>query len=255
MTTRLLEGKAAIVTGAAQGIGYAIALELARHGADVILSDIDGETAEAAANSVAEHTGVLAVGAPADVTLKADAERTVALAVERLGRLDILVNNAGVHRSHPLLDYPESDWDLVMGVNAKGTFLFSQAAARVMVQQKSGRIINVASASAKKPDMDACAYNASKSAIVGLTRCLALELGPHGITANAICPGATDTPMLREFDRKVPGLIDMLKERTPLGHIAAPRDQANAVVFLASDLASHITGESILVAGGELMSQ
>lgn len=252
---KLLSDKSAVVTGAARGIGRAIALELARHGTDVLLCDLDGPAAEAAAARIADETGMKVIGDAADVTRKSDAERTIARAVSAFGKLDILVNNAGIHRARPFVDYDESDWDLVFAVNAKGTFLFSQAAARVMIPRRSGRIINIASASAKKPDPEMCAYNASKSAVVGLTRCMALELGPHGITVNAICPGATDTEMLRDVFAALPGLEATLRARTPLGHIAQPRDQANVVVFLASDLAAHVTGESLIVAGGELMSQ
>lgn len=252
---QLLPGKSAIVTGAAQGIGYAIALELARHGCNVILADITADQVQEAARRVAAEAKTRILGVPANVTSKADAQRVVALAVAQFGGLDILVNNAGIHRANPFTEYREEDWDLVMNVNAKGTFLFSQAAAAVMIPRKSGRIINIASASGKKPDPQTCAYNASKSAVIGLTRCMALELGAHNITVNAICPGATDTEMLRNVFRDVPGLEEQLRARTPLGRLAQPRDQANAVVFLASDLANHITGESILVAGGELMSQ
>lgn len=172
----------------------------------------------------------------------------------RFGRIDVLVNNAGVLRPHPIVDFPLEDWDLVFEVNVRGTFLCAQAAARRMIEQGGGGcIINMSSASGKKADRGESAYCASKSAVIGFTRCLALELGPYGIRANAILPGATDTEMLRDLIDQVPGVREELLAKTPLGKMATPRDQANAAVFLASDLASHITGEQLVVSGGEFM--
>jgi len=174
--------------------------------------------------------------------------------VTEFGRLDILVNNAGVHRGHLIVDFPVEDWDAVFAVNMRGTFLCSQAAARQMIEQgEGGCIINMSSASGKKPDPQGAAYCASKSAVIGFTRVLALELGEYGIRANAVLPGATDTKMLHDVTDRVPGLMDELVARTALDKIATPRDQANAFLFLASDLAAHITGEQLVVAGGEFM--
>jgi glucose 1-dehydrogenase len=176
-------------------------------------------------------------------------------AVTALGGIDVLVNNAGIHRIRPLLEWTEAEWDQVFAVNVKATLFCAQAAVRLMRDRPFGRIINLSSCSGKKPDLHTAAYNAAKSAVIGLTRCMALEWGPLGITANAIAPGATDTPMLRKLFADSPGVEELLLSRTPLGRIADPTDQANAAVFLASDLARHITGECLVVSGGELMTQ
>lgn len=251
---QLLENKVAIVTGAAQGIGLGIAEAFAEHGANVVLTDLQLEKMVQLARAIADRTGRQTEALVLDVIDKAQVEAVVRKTVEIFGRLDILVNNAGIHLPNFVIDIPECDWDKVFAVNVKGAFLCSQAAARVMIEQgQGGSIIIMSSASGKKPDMQAAAYCSSKSALIGLMRVLALELGSHGIRANAILPGATDTPLLRNLFDEVSGLKELLEQRTPLGKMATPRDQANAAVFLASDLASHITGEQLVVSGGEFM--
>lgn len=252
---KLLENRVAIVSGAAQGIGQAIAEVFAEHGAAVVIADLNLEKAGKVATEIAKGSGSHAMALYVNVADKASVKAMVDETMHQFGCIDILVNNAGILRPHYIIDLTEEDWDAVFDVNAKGTFLCSQAVAKVMIQQRSGVIINISSASGKKPDPKGAAYCSSKSAIIGFTRVLALELGPYGIRANAICPGATDTEMLRAVCEAVPGFYEQLVARTALGKIATPRDQANMALFLASDLASHVTGEAILVAGGELMGE
>jgi NAD(P)-dependent dehydrogenase (short-subunit alcohol dehydrogenase family) len=250
---KLLANKVALVTGAARGIGRAIAEVYAEHGAQVAVADVLlGET-QAVAEGICTGSG-RAIALELDVADPGSVQQAVDATVTKFGRLDILVNNAGIHRGHMIVDFPLNDWDAVFAVNIRGTFLCAQAAARQMIEQGDGGcIINMSSASGKKPDTKGAAYCASKSAVIGFTRVLALELGHYGIRANAVLPGATDTKMLRDVVDRVPGLMDELVGRTVLDKIATPRDQANAFVFLASDLASHITGEQLVVAGGEFM--
>jgi NAD(P)-dependent dehydrogenase (short-subunit alcohol dehydrogenase family) len=253
--TQLLVGKVALVTGAARGIGRAIAETFAGHGAYVVVTDVLEADAEAVAEGInVGQTARRAMALPLDVTDPVAVQSVVDATVAEFGRLDILVNNAGIHRGHLIVDFPLEDWEAVFSVNVRGAFLCAQAAARQMIRQGSGGcILNMSSASGKKPDLKGAAYCASKSAIIGLTRVLALELGKYGIRANAVLPGATDTQMLRDVVDRVPGLMDELVSRTALDKIATPHDQANAFVFLASDLASHITGEQLVVSGGEFM--
>ena len=179
----------------------------------------------------------------------------MARAVAEFGRIDILVNNVAILLADYIVDCPLENWQAVFKVNMEGTFLCSQAAARLMIEQGDGGcIVNIASASARKADPKHAAYSASKAAIVCFTRILALELGEHSIRANAILPGATETKMLQDVFDEVPGIREVLIGRTVLGKLGDPRDQANAAVFLASDLASHITGEHLIVSGGEIMN-
>jgi NAD(P)-dependent dehydrogenase (short-subunit alcohol dehydrogenase family) len=249
----LLTDKVALVTGAARGIGRAIAEVYAEQGACVAVADVLLDEAQAVARGI-NAGGGRAIALELDVTAPQSVQQAVDATVAEYGRLDILVNNAGIHRGHLVVEFPLDDWDAVFAVNMRGSFLCSQAAARQMIEQgHGGCIINMSSASGKKPDTKGAAYCASKSAVIGFTRVLALELGQYGIRANAVLPGATDTRMLRDVVERVPGLMDELVARTTLDKIATPRDQANAFVFLASDLASHITGEQLVVAGGEFM--
>jgi len=245
---KLLDGKTALVTGAARGIGRAIAQAYAEHGARVACGDLLVDEPRSGV------PGIDGLALPLDVTSPASVEQAIAAVVREFGRLDILVNNAGILRPHLIVDFPYEDWEMVFRVNVHGTFLCSRAAARQMIRQGNGGvIINMSSASGKKADREESAYCASKSAIIGFTRVLALELGQYGIRANAILPGATDTEMLRGLINAVPGVREELLAKTPLGKLATPRDQADAAVFLASDLASHITGEQLVVSGGEFM--
>ena len=249
----LLTDKVALVTGAARGIGRAIAEVYAEHGARVVVADVLLDEARAVAKSINARGG-RAIALQLNVADPGSVQQAVDATVAEFGRLDILVNNAGIHRGHLIVDFPIEDWEAVFAVNLRGTFLCSQAAARQMIKQGDGGcIINMSSASGKKPDPQGAAYCASKSAVIGFTRVLALELGEYGIRANAVLPGATDTKMLRDVTDRVPGLMDELVARTALDKVATPRDQANAFLFLASDLASHITGEQLVVAGGEFM--
>jgi 3-oxoacyl-[acyl-carrier protein] reductase len=252
---KLLANKVALVTGAARGIGRAIAQVYAEHGASIVVSDIIAEGAKAVANNINEPASSQAIASPLDVSDPQNVQQAIDAAVAEFGRIDILVNNAAILRAHYIVDFPLEEWQAIFKVNMEGTFLCSQAAARQMIKQGDGGcIINISSAAANKADPKHAAYSASKAAIICFTRILALELGEYGIRANAILPGATETEMLQGMFEQVTGMREVLIGRTVLDKLADPRDQANAALFLASDLASHITGEYIVVAGGEFMN-
>jgi meso-butanediol dehydrogenase / (S,S)-butanediol dehydrogenase / diacetyl reductase len=258
-----LDGKVAIVTGAARGIGEAVASRLAREGAAVIVSDVDGPGAARVAQSI-EQGGGRARSLMADVTNADDVAQLVGGAVEAFGRLDILVNNAGIAAVGLLLETDEQTWDTIMRVNAKGTLLCSQAAARQMIEQgEGGRIINNASGAGKIApgrDVPLGAYAASKHAVVALTKQFGLELAQYGILVNCVCPGIVDTPMWDLIDREITRVqgvpVGSVKDRAvasiPVGRIEQPVDVANLIVFLASDDADYITAQALNVCGGIL---
>jgi 3-oxoacyl-[acyl-carrier protein] reductase len=252
---RLLEGKSAIVTGAAQGIGFAIAREFARHGCDVLGCDVNERVMSTAAARIGDETGRIVVGIRADVTKSGEVEAVVRQAMALFGKIDILMNNAGILIHAPVLEMPEKDWDRIFDVNVKGSFLFAQLVGRQMVKQGFGRIINMSSCSGKKAAAEEGAYCATKAAILGLNRVLALELGPYGINVNAICPGATDTEMVRSTFLTSPEIEKEWIEKTALKRLGTPEDQARVAVFLASELSAHVTGEALIVSAGEMMSQ
>ncbi len=258
-----LEGQAAIVTGAGRGIGRAIALRLAREGVSVTIADVDGANAAAVAAEI-QAVGGASLAQTADVTQREQVEVMVSATVQHFGRLDILVNNAGIGIVAPLLDTDEAAWDAQMDVNAKGTLLCSQAAARYMIGQGTGgRIINNASGAGKIAPGAATplgAYAASKHAVVGLTRQLGAELAEHQILVNCICAGIVDTEMWALIDRGVAALegaevgtvLQRAVDSIPLGRVQQPADVANMVAFLASADACYSTGQAFNVSGGML---
>jgi NAD(P)-dependent dehydrogenase (short-subunit alcohol dehydrogenase family) len=263
MPERVLAGQGALVTGAARGIGRAIAARLAADGALVTLADVDDAAVAEAAEAI-RAAGGTAEPVHLDVTDAAQVRDAVAGTVAAHGRLDLLVNNAGIGAVAPLLDTDEATWDRVMAVNAKGVLLCSQAAARQMLEQGGGgRIVNNASGAGKiapGADIPLGAYAASKHAVVALTKQLGLELAPHGILVNCVCAGIVDTPMWDLIDRETARLqgvpVGSVKARAvagiPLGRIEQPEDVANAVAFLASPQAAYITAQTLNVCGGIL---
>lgn len=252
---KLLERKSAIITGAARGIGYAIAREMAIHGCNVLGIDLDTSSIKDSAKKIANETGQKSIGVFADVTKREEVEAVVKRAVSEFGKIDILVNNAGILMHVPMLEMKEEDWDHIFDVNVKGYFLFAQAAGRQMIKQKSGKIINISSCTGKKAASGEGAYAATKAAILGMNRVLALELGPYGINVNAILPGVTDTEMVRNEFLTSPEIEKEWIEKTALKRLAKPSDQAKVAIFLASELSDHITGEAVIVSAGEMMSQ
>lgn len=252
---KLLKNKVALVTGAAKGIGRAIAETFAENGAHVVVADIIREGAKKIADRINSKGALKAMAVTLDVSNPKEVESAFERTIKEFGKIDILVNNAAILKAHLIINFPLKDWQDVFRVNMQGTFLCSQAAIRLMIKQgKGGCIINIAAASARKADRKHAAYSSSKAAIVCFTRILALELGEHSIRANAILPGATMTGMLQDVFDKVPGIREELIAKTALGKLGDPQDQANAALFLASDLASHITGEYLIVSGGEFMN-
>jgi NAD(P)-dependent dehydrogenase (short-subunit alcohol dehydrogenase family) len=243
-----LQGKVAIVTGAARGIGLAIARELVQEGAQVALADVLAETLRAEAAAL----GKAALAVPTDVGDSGQVARLLASTVERFGRLDVMVANAAVQAEIPFLDLTEAEFDRVVRVNLKGTFLCGQAAARHMVGAGTrGAIINLSSVNAVVAHPVLVHYAATKGGIAMLTKGMAVALAPHGIRVNAIGPGTTNTPINANFF-SMPGMVDRFLARTPLGRVAEPEEIARVAVFLACDDSSYVTGTTIYADGGRL---
>ena len=254
-----LAGKVAIVTGAGRGIGRAIAGRLAGEGAALVVVDLDGETAAAAARELQDGGG-RAVAITADVALGADRQRFIAAAVENFGRLDILINNAGIVRVHRPEAVTEAEWDRIMDVNCKAVFFASVAARPHLAASRGGRIVNLASIAGKIATPLWAPYGVSKAGVISLTRSLAVAFAPDRIHVNCVCPSPTETPMWRQIDYEegprigfAPGTFTKMRlEGTPLGRLAQPADVAGVVAFLCSPEAAYMTGQAINVSGGML---
>jgi meso-butanediol dehydrogenase/(S,S)-butanediol dehydrogenase/diacetyl reductase len=255
-----LEGQVAIVTGAGRGIGRATALELARMGAAIVVAELDKDNAERTAGEV-RATGRSTLVVSTDVTsrtsLGAMAERTLA----EFGRIDVLVNNAGIYRAAATLDVTEEHWDAVMNINARAVFFASQAVLPAMIAKKRGNIISLASLAGKIGSRTNLPYNASKAAVISITKSLAIAHAADGIRANCVCPGYVQTDMWTAVAREQSALLGMSPEafteqraaQVPLGRMERPEDVANVIGFLASSKASYMTGQAINVTGGIIM--
>jgi NAD(P)-dependent dehydrogenase (short-subunit alcohol dehydrogenase family) len=245
-----LKDRVAIVTGAGRGIGRGIARAFAREGARVALCDVRADSVSKAAAEIGDAGGE-ALAFQMDVTRQEQIQRVVGQILRRWGRIDILVNNAGIYEVLPFEEITEAQWDWLLAVNLKGAFLCCQAVIPAMKRQGSGRIVNIASSAGKAGGTLAGAhYSVSKAGVICLAKQLARELGPDGITVNAVAPGRIDTPMIHAVsDEENEDFV----RRTPLGRLGRPEDVANAVLFLASDEAGFITGEIVDVNGGLLI--
>ena len=244
-----LRAQVAIVTGAARGIGRAIALKLAEEGAKLALVDVKAEWLEESL-ALVRAKGVEAEGFACDIASGDAVEAAVKAIHERFGQIDILVNNAGITRDTLLVRMSEADWDAVLAVNLKGAFLTTKAVGRIMMKQRSGAIVNMASVVGLMGNAGQANYTASKAGLIALTKTTARELGPRGVRANAIAPGFVRTAMTDALPEAVrAGMLKLI----PLGRPAEPEDIADAAVFLAGPRAKYITGQVLAVCGGMTM--
>jgi len=244
------EGKVAVVTGAASGIGRACALEFARGGADVVVVDIAPEASIVQAENLLKATGGRVVSFRADVSDHERAREVLGEAVARLGRVDILVNAAGTTADAPLWEMSEEQWRRVLDVNLKGAFSYTQAAARFFRERRAGKIVNVASIEAMRGRFGLANYAASKAGLIALTRSSAAELGRSNVNVNAVAPGFVRTPLVERLSDKIK---EEAVRESALGRMAEPEDVAHVVAFLCSERARHVTGEVICVDGGQLV--
>lgn len=249
MTNRIttdLTGRTAIVTGAARGLGRCIAQTLAAAGAQVACVDIN---AESLSDTVAAIRGAGGTAEPlaCDVTDSGGVGEVVDDVIKRWGKLDILVNNAGITRDNVIVRMKDDQWDSVININLKGTFLFTRAAARPMMKSRSGRIINIASVSGLMGNPGQVNYSASKAGVIGLTRTVSRELAGRNVTVNAVAPGFIATDMTSALGEDI---LTQVRKEIPLGRLGEPQDVADAVLYLASDAASFITGHILTIDGG-----
>jgi NAD(P)-dependent dehydrogenase (short-subunit alcohol dehydrogenase family) len=245
------EGKRVIVTGGSLGIGKATAERFVLEGARVLITGRRPEMLEEAAREMREKHGRQVLTCRMDVSRKADVERLVAYVLEQWDGVDVLINNAGIANMCPFLDLPEEVWDETIAINLKGHFLVGQAVAREMVKARSGVIVNMSSSNGLAAELDYAHYNASKAGIVLLTKTMALELAPYGIRVNCVAPGYILTPLASSVQDDQ-GRAVYIRTKIPLGRTAEPEEVASVFAFLASNDASFITGETIVIDGGQL---
>jgi 3-oxoacyl-[acyl-carrier protein] reductase len=240
----------AVITGAGQGIGREIAIAFSMRDMQVVIADIHGANALKVKDEI-RNLGKTALAIEVDVSSEQSVTVMIEQTLKEFGTVDILINNAGIYPSGSIEQLTDDSWNRVIGTNLTGTFLCSRAVVPTMLEKKKGRVINLSSTTAFRGARNGVHYAASKAGIIGFTKALALELAPTGITVNAICPGLTETAQPRGHmtDKE----LYAKKDRVPLGRIAQARDIVGPVLFLASDKAAHITGQTLLVNGGDLM--
>ncbi|HEY0999407.1 MAG TPA: 3-oxoacyl-ACP reductase family protein [Streptosporangiaceae bacterium] len=249
-----LKGKTAMVTGAARGIGEAIAEILAAEGAAVAVCDLDGTAAAKTAAGIAERHGARAAGLPVDIADSAAVQAAVNLVRAELGPPDILVNNAGIDVIELFTDSAEQTWDKIIAVNLRGTITVTRAVLDGMIERRGGRIIHIASDAGRVGSPGEVVYSATKGGVIAFGKALAREVARHGITVNSVCPGPTDTALLDQVAVYSQKLRDGLSRAIPLRRIGQPADIAPAVAFLASAEAAYITGQTLSVSGGLTMA-
>ncbi len=245
-----MTGRVSIVTGASRGIGRAIAVKLGKGGGQVVVNYVGRIDDARETARLVEDAGGRAIVEQADVSIAADADRLVESALAAFGRVDVVVNNAGITRDTLILRMKDEDWDAVMNTNLKGAFHMIRSAARPMMKQRHGRIVNIASVVGIVGNAGQANYVSAKAGLIGLTKTAARELAGRGITVNAVAPGFIETDMTAELQSDV---VAKMVEQIPLGHVGKPEDVANAVGFLASDEAAYITGQVLNVDGGMVM--
>jgi 3-oxoacyl-[acyl-carrier protein] reductase len=245
-----LQNKVAVITGGAQGIGRAIALSMGREGAKVVVADLQTEKAKNVACEI-QSLGSDAIAVEVNVADESSVKRLADQTFGSFGRVDILVNDAGVYLKAPVVSKTEEEWDRTLNINLGGNFLCARAFVPAMRKQKSGRIISIASSIAHNGAVGFADYAASKAAIIGFVKALARELGPDGITVNAICPGSANTDMPRRHRTEEETMARL--RATPLGHVLEPEDIAGPILFLASDAAAYITGQAYNINCGTVM--
>lgn len=244
-----LKDKVAIITGSARGIGKAIAAKFAQEGAKVVISDINVEQCEATAKEIA-GLGVETLAVGCNVTKKAEVANLMAKTKEKFGSIDIIVNNAGITRDGLFVRMKEEDWDMVLNINLKGTFLCAQAAGAIMMKQRKGKIINIASVSGIFGNAGQANYASSKAGVIGLTKVIARELAKRNVNCNAIAPGFIKTDMTDKLSDDIKATVE---KQIPTGKMGTVEDIANVATFLASDASAYMTGQVLSVCGGLVM--
>ena len=242
----LLKNKVALITGSGRGIGREIALKMASEGANIVIADIDEATMNATKADV-EALGVKAIAVKMDISSGESVQAAVDAIVKEFGKIDILVNNAAIFKKAPFLEMTEAEWDQTCNINLKGLYNVTHAVAPIMVENHDGRIISIASVDAFQGCLNYSHYAMTKAGVVGLSRTLAQELGPHNIRVNVIAPGIMLTEMTRD---RVEANKEAYLAKVPIGRIGVPEDIANAALFLASDMSSYVSGQVIHVNGG-----